>query len=184
MVYLQSSAFRSTDALLSKLRTRTAEELAKLSRSFLLILYICFCIGSALLVRDALTSEEMDGFKLADFGVVSINLQYTINTGINFGLAGGGSNSRQILLAAIAIIVSIFILLWGYRSRQKWSGFAAGLFAGGGLANAFERLAYGGVFDYLNFGMIFLDNPFSFNLADVYIFAGLILYISGPKPKQ
>ena len=155
-----------------------------MSRSFLLICYICFCMGSALLVRNALTSAEMDGFKLADFGMVSINLHYTINTGINFGLVGGGSNSRQILLAAIAIIVSIFILMWGYRSRQKWSSLAAGLFAGGGLANAFERIAYGGVFDYLNFSMIFFDNPFSFNLADVYIFAGLILYISGPRPSQ
>jgi len=67
------------------------------------------------------------------------------------------------------------------RSTQKWAAPAAGLFAGGGLANAYERLAFGGVFDYLNFTTSFFDNPFSFNLADIYIFLGLVLFLLAPR---
>lgn len=63
------------------------------------------------------------------------------------------------------------------RSKQKWASVAAGLFGGGGLANVYERLAFGDVFDYLNFSTSFFDNPFSFNLADIYIFLGLVLYL-------
>jgi hypothetical protein len=64
---------------------------------------------------------------------------------------------------------------------MKWAAPVAGLFAGGGLANAYERLAFGGVFDYLNFSTSFFDNPFSFNLADIYIFLGLVLFLLAPR---
>jgi hypothetical protein len=64
---------------------------------------------------------------------------------------------------------------------MKWAAPAAGLFAGGGLANAYERLAFGGVFDYLNFSTSFFDNPFSFNLADIFIFLGLVLFLLAPR---
>jgi hypothetical protein len=64
---------------------------------------------------------------------------------------------------------------------MKWAAPAAGLFAGGGLANAYERLAFGGVFDYLNFTTSFFDNPFSFNVADIYIFLGLVLFLLAPR---
>jgi len=56
---------------------------------------------------------------------------------------------------------------------------AGGLLAGGGLTNAYERLAYDGVFDYLNISVGMFLNRFSFNVADIYIFLGasfLILF--------
>ena len=146
-----------------------------------LILTLAFCILSALGVRWILNLGDFNGSTLVDLGLVSLNLEYTVNTGINFGLAGEATTSRQLLLAGVALLVCALIMAWGIKSGSRWSTLIAGTFAGGGIANAYERLAFGGVFDYLNVSSSLYANPFSFNLADVYIFAGLVMYIARPN---
>ena len=145
-----------------------------------LILTLAFCILTALGVRWILNSAEFNGSTLLDLGLLSLNLEYTVNTGINFGLAGEATTSRHLLLAGVALLVCALIMAWGIKSDSRWSTLIAGMFAGGGIANAYERVAYGGVFDYLNVSSSLYANPFSFNLADVYIFAGLVMYIVRP----
>ena len=142
--------------------------------------WLAFSIGTALVLRIGLIAQDLNGNTILALGIASLNLEYTINTGINFGLASEATSSRQILLAGLAIVVSLAIIIWGARTDTKWATTIAGLFAGGGLANAFERVYYGGVFDYLNVSFIFYDNPFSFNLADIYIFLGLVLFVIRP----
>lgn len=142
--------------------------------------WLAFSIGTALLLRIGLIAQDLNGTTILPLGIAYLNLEYTINTGINFGLAGAATSSRQFLLAGLAIVISLAIIIWSGRSNTKWATTIAGLFAGGGLANAFERVYYGGVFDYLNVSFIFYDNPFSFNLADIYIFLGLILFVIRP----
>lgn len=139
---------------------------------------------SALAVRSLLSASDMNGQTLLNLGLASLNLEYTINTGINFGLAGEASNSRQLQLAALAFAVCFAIIVWGVRSDARWNSTIAGLFAGGGLANALERILYGGVFDYLNVSFIFYDNPFSFNVADIYIFVGALMFIFKPSDEE
>jgi len=152
-----------------------------MKRFLVLALILAACVASALFLRDLLTDADLNGTTLLPLGIASLNLQYTINTGVNFGIAGEASTTRQILLSSVALLICFAIAIWGMRSKQKWAAAAAGLFAGGGLANAYERLAFGGVFDYLNVSTSFFDNPFSFNIADIYIFLGLILFILAPK---
>jgi len=56
---------------------------------------------------------------------------------------------------------------------------SAGLVIGGALGNVADRLLYGYVLDFLNMSCCGLNNPYVFNLADVFIFAGaagLILF--------
>jgi len=142
--------------------------------------WLAFSIGTALILRIGLIAQDLNGTTVLPLGIASLNLEYTINTGINFGLAGAATSSRQFLLAGLALVLSLAIIIWGARSDTKWATTIAGLFAGGGLANAFERVYYGGVFDYLNVSFIFYNNPFSFNLADIYIFLGLILFVIRP----
>ena len=150
-------------------------------RFLTLALILAASVASALFVRDFLTGSDLNGMTLLPLGIASLNLQYTINTGVNFGLAGEASTTRQLLLSGVALLICLAIAIWGMRSKQKWAVAAAGLFAGGGLANAYERLAFGGVFDYLNFNTNLFDNPFSFNLADIYIFLGLVMYLLAPR---
>jgi signal peptidase II len=117
---------------------------------------------------------------LLSLGFADLNLQYTVNTGINFGLGGAETTSRQVLLASVAILICGFVILWAIKSRKSIDAVIAGLFAGGGLANALERVAYGGVFDYLNVPLSFYNNPYAFNIADIYIFVGAIIFILRP----
>jgi len=152
-----------------------------MKRFLILALILATSVASALFVRDSLTGADLNGITLLPLGIASLNLQYTINTGVNFGLAGEASTTRQLLLSGIALLICLAIAIWGMRSKQKWAAAAAGLFAGGGVANAYERIAFGGVFDYLNFSTNLFDNPFSFNLADIYIFLGLVLYLIAPR---
>ena len=152
-----------------------------MKRILILAMILAACVASALFVRNVLTGADLNGTTLLPLGIASLNLQYTINTGVNFGIAGEASTTRQLLLSGVALLICFAIAIWGMRSKQKWTAAAAGLFAGGGLANAYERVAFGGVFDYLNFSTSFFDNPFSFNIADIYIFLGLILFILAPK---
>ena len=152
-----------------------------MTRFLTLALILAASVASALFLRDFLTGSDLNGVTLLPLGVASLNLQYTINTGVNFGLAGEASTARQLLLSGAALLICLAVIVWGMRTTQKWAALAAGLFAGGGLANACERLAFGGVFDYLNVSTSFFDNPFSFNLADIYIFLGLVLFLLAPR---
>jgi len=155
-----------------------------MSRTTSLISLLIFSIMSALAVRGLLSASDMNGQTLLNLGLASLNLEYTINTGINFGLAGETSNARQLQLAALAFAVCFAIIVWGVRSDARWNSTIAGLFAGGGLANALERILYGGVFDYLNVSFIFYNNPFSFNVADIYIFVGALMFIFKPSDEE
>lgn len=147
----------------------------------LILTWLIISVGTALTLRDFLLSQDLNSTSLASFGGISLNLEYTINTGVNFGLVSDAKQSRQAFLASLAIAVCILIIFWGIRASSKWAPTTAGLFAGGGLANAIERLKYGGVFDYINVQFSFFENPFSFNVADIFIFVGLILFIAKPE---
>lgn len=160
---------------------RTQKYGKSMSRYISLIFFLAVSIATAIVVRGLLIVNDFNGTTLIQLGSISLNLKYTINTGINFGLASEAHQSRQFLLAALAAVISLAIIFWGSKSHLRWSGVAAGLFAGGGLANASERVFYGGVFDYINFNISFLNNPYAFNLADIYIFLGLILYLIAPR---
>lgn len=155
-----------------------------MKRYITLAIFLILSVASAQAVRAYLAGADLNGTTLLSLGATSLNLKYTINTGINFGLAGEATAGRQLLLGAVAVAISIAVIVWGALSRHAWSSVAAGLFAGGGLANAFERVAGGGVFDYLNVSTTYLSNPFSFNLADVYIFLGLVLFLFDPQHSE
>ena len=158
--------------------------MGRVSRIVVLFSILLFSIVSALALRQYLQVAQLDGTRLFSILIASLNLEYTVNTGVNFGLVSEATTSRQFLLAIISLLVCIAAILWGAISSSKWAGVIAGLLAGGGLANAYERLAFGGVFDYLNVSLAFFTNPFSFNLADIYIFVGAVMFIFKPQTKD
>jgi signal peptidase II len=154
--------------------------MGRVSRIVVLFSVLLFSIGSALALRQYLQVAQLDGTRLFTMLIASLNLEYTVNTGINFGLASEATTSRQFLLAIISLLVCVAAILWGVISQSRWASMIAGLLAGGGVANAYERIAFGGVFDYLNVSFAFFSNPFSFNLADIYIFIGAVIFIFRP----
>jgi signal peptidase II len=58
--------------------------------------------------------------------------------------------------------------------HSVWAQISTGLLIGGALANVVDRLVYGYVLDFLNMSCCGINNPFVFNIADIFIFAGAI----------
>jgi signal peptidase II len=52
------------------------------------------------------------------------------------------------------------------------------LFCGGSLSNLLDRVTFGGVVDFVNFGVGELK-PYIFNLADIAIGLGLVFFAFG-----
>ncbi len=92
------------------------------------------------------------------------------NEGINFGLMSG-AGARWFLIA-IAVAVSAVLIRWARGFTRPVAFVSAGLIVGGALANALDRVIYGAVADFLNMSCCGIRNPYAFNLADVFIFAG------------
>jgi signal peptidase II len=109
------------------------------------------------------------------------------NRGVNFGLLSGTADLTRWLLIALALGISAWVLIWVRRERLGLPAqVAAGLLIGGAIGNVIDRLAYGAVADFLNMSCCGIENPFSFNLADVAIFLGaigLVLVSGGKTPR-
>ncbi|AXT27997.1 signal peptidase II [Ruegeria sp. AD91A] len=101
--------------------------------------------------------------------------KYGENRGINFGLFQGNSEAARWILIGVSVAICVGVLVWLSRAApSRLMLFCGGLLVGGALANVVDRVLYGYVLDFLNMSCCGINNPFVFNLADVFIFAGAI----------
>ena len=103
-----------------------------------------------------------------------INFYMAWNKGINFGLFEGDSVLQAYILTAVAVVISIVFFIWLKNSTSFLIQLLASLVIGGALGNAIDRIIYGAVADFINITCCELRNPYSFNLADIFIFMGLV----------
>ncbi len=96
------------------------------------------------------------------------------NRGVNFGLLSSESEATRWILIAVALIISGWVLVWVRREGGGRAQIAAGLLIGGAMGNVVDRIVYGAVADFLNMSCCGIDNPYSFNLADIAIFIGAL----------
>lgn len=112
-----------------------------------------------------------------------VNFRYGENRGINFGLLGGGSEASRWILISLAVVICLAVVVWARKNAlTRVARISAGLLVGGAIANVVDRLIYGYVLDFLNMSCCGINNPFVFNIADVFIFAGalgLIFFTDG-----
>ncbi|KPP86612.1 MAG: signal peptidase II [Rhodobacteraceae bacterium HLUCCO07] len=117
-----------------------------------------------------------------------LNLRMAWNHGINFGLFGDGFDAMRWVLIAVALAISGTVVWWVYHEKAGLRArIAAGLLVGGALGNVVDRLLYGAVADFLNMSCCGIRNPYSFNVADIAVFAGaigLILFTGGQDGGQ
>ncbi len=114
-------------------------------------------------------------------------LKYTFswNYGINFGLFASDGTGPKLFLSALALAVSIALMVWAARHPKAFVFSAAlGLVVGGALGNAYDRMTYGAVADFLNVTCCGINNPFAFNVADITIFAGVFILLFLPTEEQ
>ena len=117
-----------------------------------------------------------------------LNFRYGENCGINFGMFGGCTELSRWILIVLAVVISVAVTIWLRRTTQpRLALISGGILVGGALANVLDRLLYGYVLDFLNNSVPGWNNPFVYNVADIFIFAGafgLIIFSSdGKKPR-
>ncbi len=134
-----------------------------------------------------LVVQALDLAHHQEIPVISPFLQFRMawNEGINFGLFASSEELGRWLLVALALAISAWIWRWAAREpgnvRVQQS---AGLLIGGAAGNIVDRLIYGAVADFLNMGLPGLDNPFSFNVADMAIFFGALGLVFFSRPDK
>ena len=102
-----------------------------------------------------------------------INLIRSHNTGAAFGFLAKYGGWQQALFIALSAIVSLYFFIKLYFCHHKQYGYTLGatLIIAGALGNAYDRIHYGYVVDFIDFH---INNWhwFTFNLADVYLTIG------------
>ncbi|MFT5060977.1 MAG: signal peptidase II [Sulfitobacter sp.] len=119
------------------------------------------------------------GLDLLNRGAIDVlppflNFRMGWNQGVNFGLFANDADTMRWVLIALALIICVFVGRWALREGGVKVLISAGLLIGGALGNVLDRVIYGAVADFLNMSCCGLNNPFTFNIADVFIFAGAI----------
>lgn len=134
------------------------------------------------IVVQAMNLKEVQALDVID---PWLNLRMAWNPGVNFGLLGTDAEMMRWVLVGVAVAICLWITAWLWRVRPGTVGqAAAGLLIGGALGNVIDRLAYGAVADFLNMSLPGWRNPYSFNVADIAIFAGALglVFQPGPRP--
>ncbi|UOA25617.1 signal peptidase II [Pseudosulfitobacter sp. DSM 107133] len=134
----------------------------------------------ALVLDQASKYAVVHGMELARVRAIDVlppllNFRYGENRGINFGLMNGDGDLARWALIVIALLICSAVLWWLRGAQQRPIVFvSAGLLIGGALGNVVDRLIYGYVLDFLNMSCCTINNPFVFNVGDIFIFAGAI----------
>lgn len=137
-----------------------------------------FALG--IVVLDQLTKYWMLlGLDLREVGRVPVlppilNFSYVENTGVSFGLFGGGE--ARWALSLFSLIVAAGLGWWALKAERRTLVSAIGLIIGGAVGNAIDRIQYGYVVDFIDFSGTGVF-PWVFNIADSAITVGVLLLI-------
>ncbi len=106
------------------------------------------------------------------------DLTLLYNTGAAFSFLADAGGWQRWFFAGIAVVVSIALAIWLYKTPRKlwWLGLALSLILGGALGNLYDRVVLGYVVDFIH---LHYENRYfpAFNLADSAITLGAIILI-------
>jgi signal peptidase II len=123
---------------------------------------------SKLWVREALppgASTPQEGF---------LRISHVSNPGLALGL--GAHTTGLLLLPMAAAVVTSFIYCRYVPLKSKLLGVAMGLFVGGCLGNVLDRMALGGVTDFIDVNVSAGFGRLVFNVADLCCLAGIVVF--------
>jgi len=105
-----------------------------------------------------------------------LDLTLRLNPGISFSFFPQQTVSGVALLLMFTLAATALLGVWLWRTRSLLIGAGLGAIIGGAFGNAFDRLVYGAVVDFLDFH-IAGRHFFVFNLADAAINVGVALLL-------
>jgi len=68
-------------------------------------------------------------------------------------------------------------LFWSRKLKGNFAPILIGLIIGGAVGNVIDRVRFGAVIDFLNMSCCGINNPYIFNLADIFVFTGLVFLL-------
>lgn len=107
-----------------------------------------------------------------------LNFTLAYNTGAAFSFLHEASGWQQYLLGGLALVVTLFIVIWLSRLPRKayWQNTALSLILAGALGNAWDRVMYSHVIDFVS--LHWNSWHFAiFNVADAAICMGALMLI-------
>jgi signal peptidase II len=104
------------------------------------------------------------------------NLLLTWNRGVSFGLLDSDSAFGPLLLAALAVAITVWLLIWLARVERNHLAVALGLIIGGAVGNVVCRLRFGAVTDFIDLHAAGYHWP-AFNVADSAIAVGVAILL-------
>jgi signal peptidase II len=107
-------------------------------------------------------------------------LRYARNRGAFFSMGETLPDAARIGLFVGATTIAVGFMVWLYRRAQRDQGalkWALLLFMAGALGNLVDRVVYGEVIDFLHLHYQDVFHWATFNVADIYICAGLVLLL-------
>jgi signal peptidase II len=130
------------------------------------------------LVVEYMNLRELKSIDFIPF----LNFRMAWNPGVNFGLLSADTETGRWLLIGFTGAISAALLAAAVWSRRSLSSIGLGIAAGGAIGNLIDRFTYGAVADFINMSGFGIRNPWSFNVADIAIFAGFGLLL-WPQPR-
>lgn len=142
-------------------------------------------------VLDQLTKwVVLAGLRLDEVGSYDVLPPYLVfrmawNRGVNFGLLAADGDLARWVLILVALAISAWVVAWVRREGGRGPEISAGILVGGALGNVLDRILYGAVADFLNMSCCGIENPYSFNVADIAIFLGAmgLILLTGRRAK-
>lgn len=144
------------------------------------IAWAAYGFALVVVILDQLTKAYiLDGLSLREVGQVPLippilNFSYVENTGVSFGLFGGGG--ARWALSVFSIVVAGALAWWALKAERRMLVSAIGLVIGGAIGNAIDRVRFGYVVDFIDFSGTGVF-PWVFNVADSAITVGVALLI-------
>lgn len=105
-----------------------------------------------------------------------LNIVFTWNPGVSFGLMRAGSWVGSMLLVGLAVGIVLFILYNMWKTEVLLPLLSYGLILGGAIGNVIDRSVYGAVIDFVDFH-IWGYHWYVFNIADCGIVIGAFLLV-------
>ena len=133
---------------------------------------IAFIISVLIIVIDQITKFCLYGMSCSLIGDF-LWLESTLNTGASFGMLKNGT-----VFFIIFSLPMIAIMIWLIISKKynfgKFFKITLGIMLGGTIGNLIDRIAFGGVRDFIYFKSI---NFAIFNVADIAITVATIMLV-------
>ncbi|MBV12486.1 MAG: signal peptidase II [Flavobacteriaceae bacterium] len=107
-----------------------------------------------------------------------LNFTFVKNFGVAFSFLNNENFNLSLILSVLVLIICILLFLNIFTSifeanLSSLQRFSMSLILCGGIGNLIDRVNLGYVIDFIDITF----NPYVFNLADVYVTTGILLYL-------